>query len=168
MAILIVLTCGLAGCKTPIRQPNRIDVVRLDVTPGTFVYDMPYLKELILTKSKSSPAQRDSLKHLLYIEEINKFKNYYVIYAWRNDSIFKIVSEEKSDSIVPYQNRIERGKYYDVNLRVYDDNKKMHPVSYLKFAPIDVDGRLTIGYEPEKGITELYVSDELNGLYILK
>ena len=63
------------------------------------------------------------------IKKINWFRNNYIIYAKRNDSLFKIVSDVK-DTDVSYRDKIRVGKSYNIDLQ------KMHPLDSIFGIPV--------------------------------
>jgi hypothetical protein len=44
----------------------------------------------------------------------------------------------------------------------------MIPMNYLDFAGIELDKRTLVNINPEKGIFDIYSSDNLKGLYLVK
>ena len=96
------------------------------------------------------------------IKKINWFRNNYIIYAKRNDSLFKIVNDVK-DMDVSYRDKIRVGKSYNIDLQ------KMHPLDSIFGIPVMPNlGVRYVNYIEieEKCHNALYFAKNLNGLYI--
>ena len=96
------------------------------------------------------------------IKKINWFRNNYIIYAKRNDSLFKIVNDVK-DMDVSYRDKIRVGKSYNIDLQ------KMHPLDSIFGIPVMPNlGVRYVNYIEieEKCHNVLYFAKNLNGLYI--
>jgi len=102
------------------------------------------------------------------IKKIKSKNSWHIIYAQKQDSLYKIVV----------------GKYYDLELKSRRENVpvingvKLKPVNYLdvKSPAYDKEGvecysydeKTEICIEPKKGIYDLYYTDDLKGLCYLK
>ena len=99
------------------------------------------------------------------ITKIKKQKNnVYIIYATRNDSIFKIASHYNgitSDNNI----KLKVGTVFCADLRPYFNGEicGLQTMHQLGLA-IDYYG-VSIYQEPQKGINELYFCDDINGRY---
>ncbi|WP_455584679.1 hypothetical protein [Bacteroides sp.] len=124
---------------------------------------------LILCWSYKGTAQITREKtpdYSLKINRINNIKSYYIIYAQRNDSVFKIVSRKQDNSNNSCK-KIEVGKSYLLNLRVIFPLDSIWGFKIMN--PLDVSDMVL-----EEGVTikieksshyKIYESENLNGLY---
>jgi len=73
---------------------------------------------LIIICLSCSTIKTETHSNLYRIKKIEHYQNYYVVYAVRNDSIFKIVSniDELKENID--QNKIYVGEKYSLNLQL--------------------------------------------------
>lgn len=99
-----------------------------------------------------------------------KKNNVVVVYAERNDSVFKIVSLYSGKKYVDKSRRLKKGKLFSVNLisrrNTLEEafNVKMLPsleVTYFMFN--DVPIRIV---ELKRNVTDIYFSDDIDGMYI--
>lgn len=108
---------------------------------------------------------------LLYrITKIKKEKSIFIIYAERNDSLFKIVSENNKKNILNCE-EIRKGEYYNLKLDV------IYPVEYYPLLGIKGSGNfldvvftinnIAVPLE-EKSHYKLYKAENLNGLCAIK
>jgi hypothetical protein len=103
------------------------------------------------------------------IKQIKSKKSWYIIYAVKNDSLYKIVSKK-----VDYQNKeckkIQIGKYYNFiiqsNIPVID-GVKMLPTNYLDVKTPFYDKKSVFSIEPENGIFDSYQAKNLWGLCLI-
>jgi hypothetical protein len=112
--------------------------------------------------------KEDHPSALYNINKIETHRSYYIIYAQKNDSLFKIISEKEVDAEDGI--KIKRGKSYELNLR------KTFPVDSIfgfALAPnlgiigIEMPDESIVNVE-KKSHYSLYRSDNLKGLYIQK
>jgi hypothetical protein len=71
-------------------------------------------------------------KHATYeykIKKIENHKNFYIIYASRNDSLFKIIADKEDSVSCSYCEKIHRGGWYKLNLR--DKNRQEFDGGYI-------------------------------------
>lgn len=100
------------------------------------------------------------------VKKVKKLrKDVYVIYANRNDSLFKIVSyydKKKKNS----DRKLKKGMLFQASFQsVFGDferETKMIPPCNLV---MEFHG-VAIGKEPERGIDDVWFSEELNGPYL--
>jgi hypothetical protein len=112
----------------------------------------------------------DLSPNTFYIDKIKTKNNWHFIHASRNDSVFMIVSK-KALIFMPNHQKIKVGNYCDLNLNSIIpviNGIKMIPMNYLDFEGISLDERTTVNINPDKGIYDIYKSDNLNGLYLKK
>lgn len=110
----------------------------------------------------------NSSDSFLTVNKVKKQKNgVYVIYANRNDSLFKIVSyyDKKKNKC---NKKLTKGMRFQVQMQsVFGDferETKMIPPCNLV---MEFRGA-AIGKEPERGIDDVWFSEELNGPYLVK
>jgi hypothetical protein len=103
------------------------------------------------------------------IKQIKSKKGWYIIYAVKNDSLYKIVSKK-----VEYQNkectRIQIGRYYNFiiqsNIPVIN-GVKLLPMNYLDVKTPFYDKKSVFSIEPEKGLFDSYQAKNLWGLCLI-
>lgn len=114
------------------------------------------------------------------IKKIKTKKSWYIIYAKKQDSIYKIVVEKKKNNIKDY-NKIKVGGYYDFELKSRRENipviggVKLKPVNHLDVESstynkegtecYKYDKKTEICTEPQNGIFDIYYTSDLIGLY---
>lgn len=103
------------------------------------------------------------------IKEIKAKNLWYIIYAEKQDSLYKIIvrKEEKSNENC---DKIIVGNYYKLNLQARSENVpeiggvKLKPVNSLDVHCYAYDEKTKICIEPEKGIFDLHYTKDLKGL----
>ena len=109
---------------------------------------------------------KDSYK----VNKIDSKNDWYFIYASRNDSTFMIVSK-KVEVTNPDWEKIRPDNYYNFKLSSIIpviNGVKMIPVNYLDFAGIELDKQTYVNINPDKGIFDIYSTDNLKGLFFIK
>ncbi|NCC99667.1 MAG: hypothetical protein EOL95_08225 [Bacteroidia bacterium] len=98
------------------------------------------------------------------ITKIKEHNSFYVIYAQRNDSIFKIIS--KKDTVSFYCETIKKGKEYNLDLLTFFPNDTILGMSVAPNLGIRgvglADG--SIVEVEKKSHSHLYMATNLNGL----
>lgn len=125
---------------------------------------------LIAAIACTTPAHIDNNVYAgddsLVIEKIvKKENNVYIIYAIRNDSIFKIASHfngtKNKDDIT-----LKKGSRIKVKLHSqFRDLERKLNIIPMNNASIEYFG-VTISKEPEKNIDDVFICDEINGKYL--
>jgi hypothetical protein len=109
----------------------------------------------------------DSKKIDYTIIKIDSIKNWYFIYATRNDSVFKIVSIKNKNCKCE---RISIGKRYHLELQkrlenvLSKDGLKIIPMNYLDESGIAFDQNTDVFVPHEKGTFGLYSCKNMEGL----
>jgi len=102
---------------------------------------------------------------------IEQKNDWYIIYAEKNDSNYKIVSGKSSNKTGV---KIREGKRYNLTLRSQRDiapiinGMSIIPQNYMDIRCHTFDEKTIICIEPENGIYELYFCKDLDGLYLKK
>ncbi|MDA3614207.1 hypothetical protein [Polluticaenibacter yanchengensis] len=139
-----------------------------------------FLALIMYSCSNGKNAPKGIQVNMLYlIKKIDKKDSWYLIYAERNDSLYKIVSKDQGKENANC-NEIMIGKFYNIVLKSRKDNVpeingiKLKPVNYIdaRSPAYDKDGiecylyddKTEICIEPEKGIYDLYYTDDLKGI----
>lgn len=105
------------------------------------------------------------------IEKIDKTNSWYIIYAKRNDTLFKIVSYAEKSIGQNCKKIVVNGKYY-FKLKSKKANApiiggiKLDPVGYTGCYVFDKE--TTICLEPKRGIYNLFFTNDLKGICYLK
>ena len=108
-----------------------------------------------------------------YIRKIKNKNSWCIIYAEKQDTLFKIVVGT-SNVINDDCKEIAVGKYYDFELKSKRENAPkingvgMNPINYLDIECYSYDEETDICIEPKKGINDLYYTEDLLGLYYLR
>ena len=101
---------------------------------------------------------------------IKSEKEFYIIYAERNDTLFKILSPKKNVKEVNNEKIREKGEYY-LSLQTlfprYIRQTKCPPPGTTGRMGIDYYGH-TVPLETEHDIWDIYEATNLRGLYIIK
>lgn len=105
------------------------------------------------------------------ITNIDSINSYYLVYAKKSDSLFKIVSKKE---FVKRGKKIEVGKKYILDLH---SRKSEAPIiDGVKIAPVNIIDVMCYNYENDtqictdrkKGIYDLYTTPDLIGLHYIK
>lgn len=128
-----------------------------------------YIISVILFSScavKKDPITEKKTDSYL-VEKIRKKGEWYMIYASKEDTLYKIISK-KSKDINGLCTKIKRGKEYDFILQ---SEKNFAPtIDGIKINPVNFSGcyyysgNTLICLEPENGIWELYTAENIKGL----
>lgn len=106
-----------------------------------------------------------------FIKEINKKNSWYVIYAERKDTLYKIVTKVEADTNKNCK-KIVVGKWYDLLLISHKSTApiingvKLDPVGYT--GCYQFDSETTICLEPKRGVYDLFYTNDLKGICYLK
>lgn len=132
------------------------------------IFILLFLSSIACSQTKHV-TQND--QYMLYrITKIKKEKSIFIIYAQKNDSVFKIVSETKEKNIFDCA-KIKKGKYYDLDLNI------IYPVEYYPLLGVkgptnflDVIFTLNGVAVPleEKSHYKLYEAKNLKGLCLIE
>lgn len=96
------------------------------------------------------------------IKKIKWFRNQFIIYATRNDSTFKIVSDIKHTSVSD-SDEIRVGKSYNLDLEKYYPYDSLFGMGVMLNLGIKYVNYIEV---EEKCHYSLYLAKNLNGLYI--
>lgn len=133
-----------------------------------------YLASVILFFSCVSTRKAMTVKNVdtnYSIKKINKNNSWYIIYAERNDTLFKIVSYAENSIGQNCKKIVVNGKY-DFELKSKKENApiiggvKLDPVGYTGCYVFDKE--TTICLEPKRGIYDLFFTNDLKGICYLK
>ena len=115
-------------------------------------------------KNFNSKFDNDSYK----IKKIDSINNWNLIYATKNDSVYKIVV--KKDLKYKSNTKIRINNYYKLKLTSKKENVptvngiKISPVNNLDVQCYDFDEVTKICLELDKGIYDLYLTESIRGL----
>ena len=110
---------------------------------------------------------------LFKIIKVGSLNNWHIIYATKNDTLFKIVSK-KEKNVDSNCNKINGGQYYNLKIHSRKENPpeingiKLSPVNYIDITCYSFDANTSICIEPKKGIYDLYFAENLKGLCLEK
>lgn len=103
------------------------------------------------------------------IKQIKSQDSIYIIYAQRNDTLFKILSKKEEGIVKPVNKKIRKGgKYYLVLKSLFPKKILGHdilPPGGGGATGIKYDGTF-VHIEPKKNIWDLFEATNLSGLYI--
>lgn len=141
-----------------------------------FIYSLIVITLFSCSSSKLMPQDDISSYQ---ITKINTKKSWHIIYAKKQDSLYKIVVEKKKNN-TKYCNKIEVGGFYDLELKSRRENipviggVKLKPINYLDVESLAYDKEGTECYkydkkfeictEPQNGIFDIYYTSDLVGL----
>jgi hypothetical protein len=117
--------------------------------------------------------QKDSISKAYLITDIKAKNSWYLIYAERLDTCYKIVVK-KHEKVNRNCEKIIVGNYYNLNLRARSEKVieirgvNINPINNIDVHCYSYDEDTNICIEPENGIFDLYYTDDLTGLYYLK
>ncbi len=121
------------------------------------------------TTKKTMTVSDNNTNYL--IKKIDKNNSWYIIYAERKDTLFKIVSYAES-KVDENCKKIVVGGKYDFELKSKKENApiiggvKLDPVGYT--GCYEFDKETTICLEPKRGIYDLFYTNDLKGICYLK
>jgi len=102
------------------------------------------------------------------IEKIKKKGDWYMIYASKEDTLYKIISKKIKNRVYECE-KIKKGNKYKFQLK---SEKDFAPtIDGIKISPINFNGcyyysdNTLICLEPENGIWELFTAQNVKGLY---
>lgn len=129
------------------------------------------LTSLILFSCASlkEPNVSGQSKSSYLIKEIDSINSWYVIYATKKDSIYKIITK-KENNVAAGCKKLELGRSYQLALvsrknEVPEINGvKIRPVNALDNQCYTYDEKTSICIEPSKGIFDLYHTPSVIGL----
>jgi hypothetical protein len=127
----------------------------------------------ICSCSSFKTVSKEKISSSYLVREIKSKNDWYIIYAIRKDSTYKIVAK-KEEAKAKYCKKIAVGHYYDFILHSMRENApvingvKLQPANYLDIHCYSYDSRTEICIEPKKGIYDLYSAENLKGLCISK
>ena len=108
---------------------------------------------------------QESGKYL--VQDIKSKNSWNIIYLKHESMVFKVVNRKVSDSECK---EIKVGGYYDMRLKSRRDTApeigdiKSTPINKLDVECFAFDEETEICIEPEKGINDIYITDDLMGL----
>ena len=109
-------------------------------------------------------------KKLYEIYRIDSINDYYLIYAKRGDSLFKIVSKKE---VADKKKEIKVNKSYPLKLHSRRENSptiggvKLEPVNYLDVECYGYDKNTTICIERDS-INDLHYAENIKGKYFIR
>nr|WP_198999668.1 hypothetical protein [Flavobacterium sp. ASV13] len=109
-------------------------------------------------------------KNLYEVYKIDSINEYYLIYAKRGDSLFKIVSKKEA---ADKQQEIKVNKSYPLKLHSRRENLptiggiKLEPINYLDVECFAYDKSTTICIERDS-INDLHYAENIKGKYFIK
>ena len=127
---------------------------------------------LFFSCTKKSVINTTGMKETgqIRVYKISSINSYHIIYAQRNDTLFKIVSKKE---YITNCNSIRKNGSYDLKLHSIIMNREIGGVKILPQNSMLVncygfDKNTSICIEPKKGIYDLYVTENLKGLCLEK
>lgn len=120
------------------------------------------------SKRTVAPEGITTYNELYKVKKIKKVNDWYFIYFHRNDSVFKVISREPTDTkdFEKYPKIKKRGRY-DLTLISFEDYVNgMWVPGFL--GNIMLPGKTPVRLEPENDIYMIYLTPDLKGLYYQK
>jgi len=128
---------------------------------------------LLFSCSGLNKVNQDHSDTSYLIKNIKSKNDWHIIYAVRNDSLFKIVVKKEASGVQGGR-KIIAGQYYNLVLHSRRENApvidgiKIRPINYLDIQCYTYDKNTTICIEPRKGILDLYHAENIKGLYFIE
>jgi len=122
-------------------------------------------------KTSKLTNQANDLSYL--VKKINSKNNWHIIYASKQDSLFKIIVGKETNTTYNCD-KIKVGEYYNLKLHsrksevVEINGVRVQPVNLLDIQCYTYNKETTICIEPQKGIYDLYHAENLKGLCLVK
>lgn len=115
--------------------------------------------------------KREATRSTYNVYKIDSIDNYYLVYAKKGDSLFKIVSKKEN---VKKGKRIELNKIYLMNL--HSRKSEAPTINGVKIAPVTIIDVMCYNFENDTkictdrkvGIYDLYTTPNLRGLLYIK
>lgn len=127
-----------------------------------------YILLTLLSCNSSKNVNQDKKETGSYlVEEISSINNWNIIYVTKQDSIYKIVTKKEDNKNCE---KIMIGKSYKFKLNSRKKNVpeingvKIRPINSLDIHCYSYDSETDICIEPEKGVYDLYHTDNIKGL----
>lgn len=123
---------------------------------------------LIISCSQYKKTIYDKKSDFYRISKLDSINTYFLIYATKKDSTYKIVSNK---DYAKNCNKIKVGSSYQLHLKSLKDNApiingiKMTPVNYLDIKCFQFDETTQIC--KEDGIYDLYFTDDIRGICLI-
>lgn len=127
-----------------------------------------YILLTLFSCNSSKNVNQDKKETSSYlVKEISSINNWNIIYVTKQDSIYKIVTKKENNKNCE---KIIVGKSYTFKLNSRKKNVpeingvKISPVNSLDIQCYSYDEKTDICIEPEKGVYDLYHTDNIKGL----
>jgi hypothetical protein len=123
----------------------------------------------VILGCKSSFHQSQN-KNLYQVYKLDSINDFYLIYAKKGDSLFKIISKRE---LVKHMKKIEINETYPFKLHSRReslptiDGIKLEPINYLDVECFAFDKETTICIERNNGIYDLYFAENIKGLFFI-
>lgn len=168
----LAICCGLTCCKTSgnvdKQAPHKSFEMALDAEPA-FVNQKLVINRMFprpyIVQRKMPVIAPDSLRDKFYIERLERFKDYYIIYAWKDSKVYKIVSQFDSAMSNKGETKLAKDHYYDFRIEPIIQPGMEGQYLHIEQISISDDG-LTLYNDPD--IPLLHFSPDINGLYLLE
>ncbi|GGD64375.1 hypothetical protein GCM10011514_30430 [Emticicia aquatilis] len=132
-----------------------------------------FLIIVLVSSCKNSKIANQTNQLSYLVKKIDSKNNWNIIYASKQDSIFKIIVR-KEVGIINDCEKIVVGGYYLFKLHsrkkdVPDINGiKIEPINNLDIQCYSYDNETSICIEPKKGIFDLHHAENIKGLCLIK
>lgn len=126
---------------------------------------------VFFTSYTDKPYQCKETENDYCINKIDSIKNWYIIYAMRNDTIFKIVSmksQEKDCAKISIGNRYNLVLTKRLGNVLSPNGLKLLPMNYLDIDNNGFDENNDVFVKNEKGVIGLYTCNDLEGLCLIE
>jgi len=113
---------------------------------------------------------QDQENNLFLIKQIKSKNGFYIIYASKNNTLYKVVSKKEKPKVCEC-NKIVVGKYYSLDLHsnIPEINGvRMLPANYLDIKSIYSPKQSVYSIEPKKDIFDTFHAENIKGLCIIQ
>lgn len=125
---------------------------------------------IIFSCGQSKLLNQEHNKTLYQVYKIDSVGIYYLIYAKKQDSLYKIVSKKEH---ISKSLKIEENKFYNFKLHSllknrFKNTKFKPPMNDLDITCFTFEGNTEICREIQNRIFDLYYADNIKGIYYIK
>lgn len=132
-----------------------------------------FLIIVLVSSCKNSKIANQTNPFSYLVKKIDSKNNWNIIYASKQDSIFKIIVRKEAGIINDCEKIVVGGYYlFKLHSRKKDvpeiNGIKIEPINNLDIQCYSYDNETSICIEPQKGIFDLHHAENIKGLCLIK
>ncbi|PSL25864.1 hypothetical protein CLV42_11269 [Chitinophaga ginsengisoli] len=122
-----------------------------------------------LAACRSSSKLSDYKGNIYLIRKVKSVNNWYVIYATKKDSVYKIIVQKENTDTLSCREKVNIGKYYKLILHSRKKDPPslngipIRPMNSLDIQCYQYDEVTEFCIEPREGIYDLYSTESIKG-----